>query len=202
MQPRPGAGSGTGVWNAGPMPLPLRRALALLLSLAGLPVAAGAAADSGLRAKMLSAYDGVKSYRLEVLGSVRSSGVFVAPDRYSMTTVFEGKAVKSIFIGSSYWIQSGGKWQKADQPSDNLYVDISGLLRNARKNPATPFVVKPPVVRNGKKVGEFTYTFKNGTEETCDYDLQTYLAERCKAEELTILYSAYNAPGNAVLPPH
>jgi hypothetical protein len=184
------------------MSLPLRRALALLLSLAGLPGAASAAGDAGLRDKLQAAYAKVKSYKLEVLGSVRSSGVFVAPDRYQMTTVFEGKPVKTIFVGSTYWILSGGRWQKADQPSDNLYVDISGLLRNARHNPAAQFVPKPDVTRNGARLGQFAYTFKNGTEETCDYDLHTFLAQRCKAEDLTILYSGYDDPHNVVTLPH
>jgi hypothetical protein len=179
----------------------LRRPLALIaLSLAALPLPAHAAGGS-LRDNVVAAYAKVKSYKLEVLGSVRSNGVFVAPDRYQMTTVFEGKPVKTIFIGSTYWILSGSRWQKADQPSDNLYVDISGLLRNARQNPKVAFVPKPDVTRDGKRLGQFAYTFKNGTEETCDFDLRTFLAQRCKAEELTILYSGYNDPGNAVKAP-
>jgi hypothetical protein len=170
---------------------PRRAALALILGLLGAPPAAGAAADPALRDRLFAAYAKVSSYRLAVLGSVRSNGYFVAPDRYRVTTVFEGKAVKTIFIGSDYWIFSDGNWQKSDVPSNNLYVDISGLLRDAKVT-KSPLERRPDIVRDGKKLGQFAYTFKNGTEETCDFDPQTYLVQRCKAEDLTILYSDYN----------
>jgi len=169
-----------------------RAALTVLFGLVAWPGAAPAApGDAGLRDRLFAAYAKIASYRLAVLGSVRSSGVFLAPDRYRMTTVFAGKAVKTIFIGNDYWIYSDGGWQKSDSPTNNLYVDISGLLRNA-KSTKSAIERRPDVVRDGKKLGELAYTFKNGTEETCDFDPQTYLVQRCKAEDLTILYSDYN----------
>jgi hypothetical protein len=176
------------------MPIDRRlAALTLLLGLLTVPRAAPAAGgDPALRERLFATYAKVASYRLEVLGSVRSSGVYLSPDRYRMTTVFAGKAVKTIFIGSDYWIFSDGKWQKSDAPGNNLYVDVSGLLRNANAT-KTPIARLADVVRSGKKLGQFAYTFKNGTNETCDFDLQSYLVQRCKAEDLTILYSDYNA---------
>jgi len=50
-------------------------------------------------------------------------------------------------------------------------------------------------------VGTFAYTFKNGTQETCNYDRATYRVTRCKADELILLYSAYNDPANRVTNP-
>jgi outer membrane lipoprotein-sorting protein len=179
-----------------------RAALALLLVLVSAPFPARAAtADATLREKLFAAYAKVASYELAVLGSVRSNGIYLAPDRYRMTTVFGGKPVKTIFIGNDYWIYSDGQWQKSDTPSNNLYVDISGLLRNAKATKA-PIVRRPDVVRDGKKLGQFAYTFKNGTDETCDYDPQTYLVQRCKAEDLTILYSGYNTVKATITRPH
>ncbi len=175
----------------------LRRASAamLLISLWLGPAAAPAASsDTALRDKLFAAYAKVTSYRLAVLGSVRSNGYFQAPDRYAMTTDFENKPIKTIFVGSSFWIFNDGRWEKSSNPTNNLYVDISGLLRNARDNKNAPFVRLPNTTRNGKTVAQFEYTFKNGTEETCDYDARTYLVSRCKAEDLTILYSDYNKP--------
>jgi len=180
---------------------PRRAALALLVVVAAAPLAAPAApGDAALRDRLFAAYAKVDSYRLAVLGSVRSNGIYRAPDRYKMTTTFEGKPVKTIFIGNDYWIFSDGKWQKSDAPSSNLYVDISGLLRNAKATKA-PLVRRPDVVRDGKKLGEFAYTFKNGTQEACDFDPQTYLVRRCKAEDLTILYSDYNAVTETIARP-
>jgi hypothetical protein len=181
------------------MPIFRRAFIVLLGGLCVAPIAASAAApgDAALRERLFSAYAGVTSYRLAVLGSVRSNGVYRAPDRYRMTTVFEGKPVKTIFIGANYWIYSDGKWQKSDAPANNLYVDISGLLRNAKATGA-PIVHMPDVVRDGKRFGQLGYTFKNGTQETCDFDLRSYLVTRCKAEDLTILYSAYNAVSETI----
>jgi hypothetical protein len=176
-------------------------ALALVLAISGplATLAAGSSAD--LRAKLLAAYAGITSYKITVLGSVKSSGVYVAPNRYKMTTQFEGKTVKTIFIGGTYWIFANGRWEK--QTSGNrLDYDISGLLRSIKASPPSALVKLPDVVRNGKRLGTFAYTFKSsGTQETCNYDPVTYLVVRCKAEELTILYSGYNDPTNVVPAP-
>lgn len=167
-----------------------------------MPSSAGAAPGDGLRSKIVSAFDRVHSYKLTVLGSVRSLGVFVKPNKYQMTTMFQGKPIKTILIGQNYWTYSGGKWQKSGTASNNLDVDIAGLLRNAKSNPGAPFVAQPDQIQDGKKVGTFAYTFKNGTQEACNYDKATYRVTRCKAEELTLLYSDYNNPHNTVASPH
>ena len=57
-----------------------------------------------------------------------------------------------------------------------------GSLRNAKTTNSSA-QRRPDVFAHGKKLGQFAYTFKNGTEETCDFDLQTYLVQRCKAED-------------------
>src|ERR1700674_439475 len=59
-----------------------------------LPLGAGAATgDAALRGKVIDAYARVYSYKITVLGSVKSSGVFAAPNRYQMSTEFDGKTV-------------------------------------------------------------------------------------------------------------
>jgi hypothetical protein len=176
-----------------------RSLAATLAVLIAFPVYAfGATGDPVLRAKLLGAYQNVRSYKITVLGTIKSSGVHVAPNRYEMTTQIEGKTVKTIFIGGTYWIYGDGKWQK--QTSGNsLDYDIVGILRNLNAYPKSPLVRLPPTVRNGKKLGTFSYTFpKSGDQETCNYDLATYLVVRCKTDELTILYSGYNDPSNTV----
>jgi outer membrane lipoprotein-sorting protein len=182
------------------MSILLRGAVGLALALASLAPATGFAAggDATLRAKLLAAYAGMKSYKITVLGSVKSSGVFVAPNRYKMTTQFEGKTVKTIFIGGTYWIYANGRWEK--QASGNsLDYDVSGLLRAIKASPSSALVKLPDIVRNGKRLGTFSYTFKSSdTREICNYDPATYLVVRCKAEELTIIYSDYNDPTNTV----
>ncbi len=183
----------------------LRRTVAIVSAAAmcAIPLTASAATGKDtLRAKIIGAFNGVKSYKLTVLGSVRSNGVFVKPDRYAMTTTFQGKPIKTVIIGSSYWLYSGGKWQKSGSAPNTLDVDIAGLLRNAQANPNSPFVAQPDQTQDGKKVGTFMYTFKNGAQETCNYDKSTYRATRCKGEELTLLYSGYNDPRNTVAKLH
>jgi hypothetical protein len=154
-----------------------------------------------LRAKIFAAYVGVTSYRVTVLGSVRSLGVWAAPNKYQMTTDFDGKSVKTLIVGKDYWTLSDGKWQKSGTASNNLDVDIAGLIRNAKANPGIAFEPMPDQTQDGKRVGTFGYAFKNGTDEVCNYDPVTYLATRCKSDELTLLYTAYNAKSNVVAKP-
>ena len=185
------------------MRVTLRRALAGALITLAFPAAASAApADAGLRTKILSAFSSLRSYKLTVLGSVRSVGVWVAPNRYQMTTEFEGKPVKTIIIGNSYWTYSAGRWEQSGTTSGNLDVDIAGLVRNAKRNTDIAFARLPDQMQNGKRVGTFRYDFKDGTEETCNFDLQSYRVTRCKTDQLTLLYSGYNDPSNAVANPH
>jgi hypothetical protein len=180
----------------------VRRGVAATLIALALPTAGSAAApDASLRAKVLAAFSGLHSYKVTVLGSVRSLGVWVAPNRYQMTTEFEGKPVKTIIIGNTYWIYSDGKWEKSGTTSSNLDVDIAGLVRNAKANKDVPFARLADQVQDGKRVGTFQYDFKDGTEETCNFDLHTYRVTRCKADQLTLLYSAYNDPANTVTKP-
>ena len=182
---------------------PICRRASAVAVLALVPsLAAGAAAgDSSVRAKIYSAFAGVKSYRLTVLGSVRSLGVWVAPNKYQITSEIEGKPIKTIIVGNDYWTFSGGKWEKSGTISSNLDVDIAGLLRKAKADRGTPFVKLPEEIEDSKRVGTFQYTFQDGTEETCNYDLRTYRVTRCKTPDVTLLYSGYNDPANTVAIP-
>ena len=183
--------------------LDLRRTAGAILLALAVPLAAGAASagDPALRSKIYGGFANVKSYKLTVLGSVRSLGVYVAPNKYQMTTMFEGKPIKTIIIGRDYWTYANGHWQKSGTASNSLDVDIAGLLRTAKTDPKAAFVPQPDATQDGKRVGTFLYTFKNGTEETCNYDKSTYRVTRCKANELTLLYSGYNDPSNVVAQP-
>lgn len=177
--------------------------VAAAVALAALPVAAPAAGgDAGLRAKIFDAYARVKSYRVTVLGSARSLGVWVAPNMYQMKTELGGKPVKTVIIGSDYWTLADGRWEHSGRVSSNLDVDIAGLLRNAKARKDAGFARLPDQTQDGKRVGTFGYTFANGTEETCNYDRATYRVTRCKADEVTLLYSGYNDAGNRVANPH
>ena len=183
------------------MPLSIR-AIAGALALAACACAPTAAASGGdVRQKILAAFAHVTSYRLTVLGSVRSLGVWVAPNKYQMTTEFDGKPVKTLIIGRDYWTFADGAWEKSGTASNNLDVDIAGLVRTARADPKVPFVTLPDQTQDGKRVGTFEFTFKNGTEETCNFDPVSYLPTRCKADELTLLYSGYNDAHNRVAQP-
>ena len=178
---------------------PYRLAAAFLLAL--VPLRASAAGDASVRNAVVKSFADVRSYKLTVLGNVRSLGVFVAPNRYQMTTMFGGKPIKTIIIGRDYWMRNGGKWQRSGTTANQLDVDIAGLVRDAKANPQIPFAKLPDSMQAGKPVGTFGYTFKNGTTEACNYDKRTFRVTRCKADELTLLYSAYNDPANVVPKP-
>ncbi len=156
------------------------------------------AGDAGVRSKVFAAFAKLKSYKITVLGSVRSTGVWVAPDRYHMTTEIEGKPLETVIVGKGYWTRSGGKWERSGTTSTNLDVDLAGLIRAAKAAPASSFTSMPPATQDGKKVGTFGFSFPDGTDETCNYDLATYLVTRCKADEVTLLYAGYNDAKNAV----
>jgi hypothetical protein len=190
-------------FSGGPfVPVQLARCLAATLLIVCANAPAGAAPAGTLREKIYGAFANVKSYKLTVLGSVRSLGIWVAPDKYQMTTDFDGKPVRTIIIGKDFWTHSDdGKWEKSGTASNNLDVDIAGLLRNAKANPGAPFVKQPDQTQDGKRVGTFAYTFKDGTEESCNFNPATYLVTRCKADQLTLLYSGYNDPTNKVETP-
>ena len=159
---------------------------------------AGQANDASVRASVLGAFARVTSYKLTVLGSVRSVGTWVAPDRYHMTTEIEGKPLETVIVGKAYWTRSSGKWERSGTTSTNLDVDIAGLIRAAKAAPASSFTTSTPQTQDGKKVGTFNFSFPDGTDEACNYDLSTYRVTRCKADEVTLLYSDYNDPKNVV----
>lgn len=169
------------------------------LAIAVAPTDASAANDAALRKKIVAAFSTVKSYRLTVLGTARSLGVWVAPNRYEITTeIGGGKPVRTVIVGSDYWTFSGGKWEHSGRVSSNLDVDIAGVIRNAKANPAANFTRAADQTLDGKRVGTFAYAFDNGTEETCNFDRRTYRVMRCKADEVTILYTKYNDATNRV----
>jgi len=156
------------------------------------------ASDATVRAKVIGAFARVTSYKLTVLGSVRSVGTWVAPDRYHMTTEIEGKPLETVIQGKAYWTRSNGKWERSGTTSTNLDVDLAGLIKAAKAAPASSFSTSAPQTQDGKKVGTFSFSFPDGTDEICNYDLTTYRVTRCKADEVTLLYSDYNDPKNVV----
>ena len=178
----------------------MRRTFAAVVS--GALMVSGAtsvrASDASVRAQVIGAFARVTSYKLTVLGSVRSVGTWVAPNRYHMTTEIEGKPLETVIVGKAYWTRSGGKWERSGTTSTNLDVDIAGLIGAAKTAPASSFTTAAQQTQDGKKVGTFNFSFPDGTDEACNYDLSTYRVTRCKADEVTLLYADYNDPKNVV----
>lgn len=159
--------------------------------------ATGSNGTAALRATFERVYATIKSYRLTVLGSVRSNGIFVAPNRYEMTTDLEGKPVKTIIIGTTYWLYDQGKWERSGDTGSSLDADIAGVVRRLRAGTASAFARLPDTTEDGKRVGAFSVSF-GGSTEVCNFSLQTYYVTRCRRDELTILYSNFNSPANAI----
>ncbi len=171
-------------------------AVAVCLAAPARPASASASATN-VPAKIYAAFGTLRSYRLTVLGSVRSQGVWVAPNRYEVTTDLNGQTDKTVIIGNSYWIKNGAHWDRSSLGGNNLDIDVANLLPKAKQQ-KKPLEILASESHDGKKLGTFSVQTSTGTDERCNYDLFSYRITRCKAEDVLLLYSGFNDRANKV----
>ena len=157
------------------------------------PAGAAPPSPASQQAKIYAAFSALKSYRLTVLGSVRSQGVWLAPNRYEVTTDLNGQTDKTVIVGNNYWIKNGTHWDRSTLGGNSLDIDVANLLPAAKKEKKS-LTFLPPETHDGKKLGTFSVPNATGTDERCNYDLRSYRITRCKSEDVLLLYSNWNDP--------
>ncbi len=179
----------------------MHRRLAVALSLLALaPLAASADDLPTVRERVDVAMQSTISF---VVTTVASTGftvttTFVAPDRYRSTLTYGGTRTDVIIIGRNAYVNHGGAaYEKADLPKDVLAqvqawnIPVDRLL--------------PDRIVAGVARGRFLTTARGPQKDqqlTCTYDKTNYRISECSNEGMTLTFSRYDDPANAVnLPP-
>lgn len=186
-------------------------ALAAACSASALPAIADPAADA-LKAKLTSAMQGVKSFRVSVkptaggeaetrIGRGSVTTTMVLPDKMETAVDMSGMSVKMVVLGAESWMQmNGGAWNKMPRDGDRMGAMFKQI--DAKKYMDQSVVkILPDEDFNGKKVGAFTGSSagpQKADESVCNYDKTTYLLVRCHTATGTVLFSDFNNPANVI----
>ncbi|HEY4442258.1 MAG TPA: hypothetical protein VGN14_17490 [Candidatus Elarobacter sp.] len=175
--------------------------LPLLAVLAALPAAANADDLATVRTRVAAAMQAAKSFVVTTTsgsGTFAIAMTFVAPDRYHSVLVFGGERRDVILIGQLAYVSADGKsYRKVDAPPD--VVAAEGNLRSIAVDN-----VLPDATANGKTWGRFVTTAAGPQKDqrlTCTYDKTTYRLAECSNAGLTLAFSRYDDPANAVSAP-
>jgi len=172
-------------------------ALAALLA-AGVPARADDLA--AVRAKVAGAMQSPKSF---VVTTTASTGVkvtltFVAPDRFHSTLVYNGTNLDIVLVGMVAYVSDAGQpYRKTDAPPE-----VIAAQSHLREVPVEQ--VLPDKTAGGKTWGQFATTSSGPQKDqrlTCTYDKTTYRINDCSNERMTMTFSRYDDPANAVTIP-
>ncbi len=160
-----------------------------------------AAADdlATLNAKVGAAMHAAKSFVLTTTaGGFNGTMTFVAPDRYRTALAYNGTSYDVIVIGKDGYVSANGSaFRKVDAPPEFLQTQVQ-----LREVPVD--AVLPDTTVNGTTYGQFSTTSAGPQHDqrlTCSYDKRTYRIARCANDALTIGFTKYDDPANAVAPP-
>jgi hypothetical protein len=184
---------------------PRHVSLALIALLAGAAQLAGAASPAAaddlaaVNAKVGTAMHAAKSFVLTTTtGSFNGAMTFVAPDRYRTSLAYNGTTYEVVVIGKEGYVSANGSpYRKADAPPEFLQTQVQ--LRDVPVD-----AVLPDTTVNGTVYGQFATTSAGPQHDqrlTCTYDKKTYRIARCANESLTIAFTKYDDPANAVAVP-
>ncbi len=174
--------------------------LALVALLA--PVCAPARADdlATVRAKVAGAMQSAKSF---VVTTAISTGykvtmTFVAPDRFHSTAAYNGVNADVVLVGPVAYVGAAGQpYRKTDAPPE-----VIAAQAHLRDVPVDELL--PDKIAGGKTWGQFSTTSSGPQKDqrlTCTYDKKTYRISDCSNEGLTLTFSRYDDPANAVAIP-
>jgi hypothetical protein len=181
-------------------------ALAAAFTVSVLPAIADPASDA-LKAKLASAWQGVKSFKFSTqplagsdaassLGNATITTTMVLPDKMEVAFEMNGMSMKVVALSSETWKQmNGGAWLK--MPSGGM------IQQTDAKKYIDQGVVKtlPDEDFNGKKVGAFTASSAASEQvgiSVCNYDKTSYLLMRCHNTVGSVLFSDFNSPTNVI----
>lgn len=173
--------------------------LALVALLVGAHAPARADDLATVRTKVASAMQAAKSF---VVTTTLSTGykitmTFVAPDRYHSTAVYGGVNTDVVLIGPVAYVSGAGQpYRKTDAPPE-----VIAAQAHLRDVPVDQ--VLPDKVAGGTAWGRFSTTSTGQKDQrlTCTYDKKTYRINDCSNEGLTLTFSRYDDPANAVTAP-
>jgi hypothetical protein len=174
--------------------------LALLALLAAAPAAANAEDAATVGARITAAMQSAKSFVVTTTASTGFSVTmtFVAPDRYHSALVYNGATRDVVLVGSSAYVsEGGGQYRKLDAPPEVVAAE-----RQMREIPVER--VLPDKLAGGTAWGRFATTSSGMQKDQhliCSYDKRTYRVAECSNEGLTLLFSRYDDPANAVAVP-
>ena len=173
----------------------------LLALLAALPVPARGDDLTDVRERLQAAMQWARSF---VVTTTTASGfsvttTFVAPDRYRSALVYVGGMRDVVLIGAvAYVSDDGGKtYRKTSAPPEVLAAEAQ--LRDVPVDRLLPDKLIGSTVW-----GRFT-TVASGPQKdqslVCDYDKKTYRIHDCSNGGMTLIFSRYDDPSNAVTVP-
>jgi hypothetical protein len=174
--------------------------LALLALLAAYPAAARADDAATVRAKIAAAMQAAKSYVITTTASTGFSvtTTFVAPDRFHSSLSYGGVTRDVVLIGTTAYVSEDGRaYQKTDAPPAVLAAQSQ-----LRAVPIDALISDKTLA--GKTWGRFVTTSAGPQKDqrlTCTFDKLTYRINDCSNEGMTLTFSRYDDPQNAVAIP-
>ncbi|MDQ6924779.1 MAG: hypothetical protein M3154_00900 [Candidatus Eremiobacteraeota bacterium] len=175
--------------------------LALVALLAAACTPARADDLTTVRAKVAEAMQAAKSFVITTTASTgfRVTMTFVAPDRFHSTATYNGANTDVVLIGPVAYVSpgSGQAYRKTDAPPE-----VTAAQSHLRDIPVD--AVLPDKTAGGKSWGRFATTSAGPQKDqrlTCTYDKTTYRVNDCSNEGLTLTFTRYDDPANAVTVP-
>ena len=175
--------------------------LALVALLAAVRAPARADDLATVRARVASAMQAAKSF---VVTTTASTGykirmTFVAPDRFHSALAYNGTAPDVVLVGPVAYVSgdAGQPYRKTEAPPE-----VIAAQTHLRDVPVEQ--VLPDKIAGGKTWGQFSTTSAGPQKDqrlTCTYDKKTYRISDCSNEGLTLTFSHYDDPANAVTIP-
>ena len=182
----------------------MRHRLAVLTAAALLPaLCAAASAQDNLatvRTKVPAAMQAAKSF---VATATSPNGfnvttTYVAPDRYHSVLNYNGSAYDVVLVGPTAYLSANGNPYTAMQAPPQVMA-VQQELHNMPVDS-----VDPDTTVGGLTYGQFETTQAGPQHDqhlTCSYDKTTFRIVRCTGTALTLAFSRYDDPSNAVTVP-
>ena len=154
-----------------------------------------------VRAKVASAMQSAKSFVVTTTATTgfKVTMTFVAPDRYHSTLAYNGASPDVVLVGPVAYVSgnAGQPYRKTDAPPE-----VIAAQSHLRDVPVEQ--VLPDKTAGGKTWGRFATTSAGPQKDQrliCTYDKLTYRINDCSNEGLTLTFTRYDDPANAVTIP-
>ncbi len=154
-----------------------------------------------VRTKIASAMQSAKSFVVTTTATTgfKVTMTFVAPDRFHSAVAYSGASPDIVLIGPVAYVSgdAGQPYRKTDAPPE-----VIAAQSHLRDVPVDQ--VLPDKTAGGKTWGRFSTTSPGPQKDQhliCTYDKTTYRINDCSNEGLTLTFTRYDDPANAVTIP-